>query len=75
MAMSIPRVEYDRDADAAYVYLVEEIPSGAVARTVTVDPREVSGSIVTLDLDSENRIIGLEVLDASRRLSAELLGR
>jgi uncharacterized protein YuzE len=66
------RIKYDREADAAYVYLCEEIPAGGVAQTVPVDPKAIGG-MVNLDLDDGGRIIGLEVLDASELLRPELL--
>ncbi len=49
---------YDRDADAAYLSLADAkvAESEEVARDVTVD------------LDAEDRIVGIEVLRASRRL-------
>ncbi len=68
--MPIPRVKYDPDANAAYIYLVEEILRGEVERTISVDPRE--GMMVNLDLDSGGRIIGIEVLDARELLSPDL---
>jgi uncharacterized protein YuzE len=72
-AMSVPRIEYDSEADAAYIYLkVEPALGHQVARTVCVDPLEMNG-MVNLDLDDEGRIIGIEVMDASKKLSAELL--
>jgi len=66
------RVTYDADVDAAYIYFVGEIPAGGVARTVPVDPREIDG-MINLDFDVEGRLVGLEVLDASRFLSPQLL--
>lgn len=66
------RVTYDAAVDAAYIYLVDRIDTGGVARTVCVDPREVDG-MINLDFDSGGRMIGIEVLDASRFLSPEIL--
>lgn len=66
------RVTYDDLANAAYIYLVPEIEAGGVARTVPVDGGD-DPWMVNLDVDSDGRIIGLEVLDASRRLPPELL--
>jgi uncharacterized protein YuzE len=66
------RVTYDEEANAAYIYLVPEIERGGVAGTVPVDGGD-DPWMVNLDLDSDGRIIGLEVLDASRRLPAALL--
>ena len=70
--MDTPWIRYDREADAAYIYLANEILSGGVARTVSVDPQDIGG-MVNLDLDHEGRIIGLEVMDASKKLPQELL--
>lgn len=66
------RVTYDADADAAYIYLVAEIPAGGVVRTVPVDPREING-MINLDFDADGLLVGIEVLDASRFISPELL--
>ena len=55
------RFTYDPDADAAYVYLVDEIPPGAVARTAMCDV-EFDGGSVHLDLDSGGRLLGIEIL-------------
>jgi uncharacterized protein YuzE len=67
------RVEYDQDVDAAYIYFVDDIPAPAVARTISIDPQAING-MVNLDLDDRGRIVGLEVLDASKLLPPELLG-
>ena len=66
------RVEYDASVDAAYIYLVPKIPAGGVERTVPVDPRQIDG-MINLDFDSDGRLVGIEVLDASQFLSPELL--
>ena len=65
-------IKYDATVDAAYIYLVEFIASGGVAKTYPCDPSEVGGEI-NLDFDSEGRPIGIEVLDASKMLPAGLL--
>lgn len=67
------RLTYDAEADAAYIQLVELIVPDAVAKTVGCDPAEV-GEMINLDFDSEGRLLGIEVLDASRVLPQELLG-
>ena len=67
-----PRIEYDQEANAAYIYLTKEILAGGVSRTVCVDPTEIGG-MVNLDLDAEGRIIGLEVLDAGQLLPRDIL--
>lgn len=56
-----PRTTYDQDADALYLYFAP-IAKGAVAET-----REVSPGVF-LDFDAEGRLLGMEVLSASKRL-------
>jgi uncharacterized protein YuzE len=66
------KISYDQSTDAAYIYLADEIRPGGVAKTYCCDPQEVNGQI-HLDFDSDGRLIGIEVLDASRRLPEILL--
>jgi uncharacterized protein YuzE len=66
------RIEYDPEADAAYITLVEKGSGSRVAQTVPVDPAEVNGEI-NLDFEESGRLIGIEVLDASRLLPPEAL--
>ena len=49
---------YDPEADAAYIYLAE---------AEIAESEEVADGFV-LDFDGEGRIVGIEVLNASRRL-------
>jgi uncharacterized protein YuzE len=68
------RVTYDPSVDAGYISL-REIESGGVKHTVPLDSDgglEALGSIV-LDFDGEERLIGIEVLNASDVLPPELL--
>ena len=53
-------LEYDGEADAAYLRLGE----GRVAETIEVERG------VLLDLDEKGRVVGVEVLEASRRLGS-----
>lgn len=69
----LPRIEYHPEVDAAYVHFANEILVGGV-KTIPVDPQAIKGT-VNLDIDVEGRIIGLEVLDASKLLPHELLPR
>jgi Uncharacterized conserved small protein len=66
------RMTYDPEADAAYVYLVDEIGAGEVERTVPVDPVEIGG-MINLDFDADGYLLGIEILDASKFLPPELL--
>jgi len=65
------RVTYDAEANAAYIYFVQDIESGGVAKVVPFDPSD--GVMVNLDLDADGRILGLEVLAARTLLSPKLL--
>lgn len=66
------RVTYERQTDAAYIYLADQIPRSQVHLTYACDPGEVKGQI-HLDFDSHGVLLGIEVLDASRLLPKELL--
>jgi uncharacterized protein YuzE len=56
------KVKYDREADAAYITLIEGKTS--------VDSETVAPHIV-VDYDEEENIIGVEILFVSRRTPAE----
>ncbi len=66
------RVTYDVETDAAYVYLTDEaLPPGR--DSVPCDPPEgVQHAWVVMDW-KDGRIVGLEVLDASKLLAHDLL--
>ncbi|MBI4435255.1 DUF2283 domain-containing protein [Candidatus Uhrbacteria bacterium] len=53
------KIEYDREADALYVHLTEK--PKRVAKS-----REVEDGII-LDLDAKRKLLGIEVLDVSKR--------
>ena len=57
------KIEYDQEADALYVQFREVCPED------NVDIEEG----VTVDLDGEGHIIGLEILDAARRFGLDSL--
>jgi len=57
------KVSYDREADALYISLNEELPDGVV---------EVRDE-VNLDVTADGRIIGIEILDASRKIDLKTL--
>jgi uncharacterized protein YuzE len=54
------KIEYDPEADALYIQIRE-----AAHPTDNIDIEEG----VTVDVDEQGHIVGLEVLDASKRLS------
>lgn len=45
------------------------VASGGVDRTISLDPRE---GMINIDLDSDGRIVGIEVMDAKRMLPPDL---
>jgi uncharacterized protein YuzE len=61
--MLMERVEYDQKADAMYIWL----------RKAKYDISEELAENVIIDLDKNGRIIGMEVLDASKNLGKELI--
>ena len=67
------RVDYDRDANSAYLRLCDAPVSEARSRTVDIDPWLVDGHLVNLDLDDAGRIVGLEICGASHLLRPEML--
>ena len=59
------RVEYDEKADAMYIWL----------RKAKYDISEELAENVVIDLDKTGRIIGIEVLDASKNMGKELVNK
>lgn len=57
------KIEYSKDADALYVYFREV----DVAKS-----KEVEEGVI-IDLDDKGHIVGIEILDASKRLKAHEL--
>ena len=57
------RSEYDPKSGCWYLYL-QDIPDGGVAYS-----KEATGAII-LDFDSDDKLIGIEVLDAPLTLSS-----
>jgi uncharacterized protein YuzE len=66
------RVAYDRTADAAYVYLQDDVSLGPPSRKYLCDPGKVGGTI-RLDFSASGKLIGIEVLDAARLLPTTML--
>jgi len=59
------RVEYDSKADAMYVWL----------RKAKYEISEELAENVIIDLDKSGRIIGIEILDATKNLGKELINK
>ncbi len=61
------KIEYDKEADAAYIYLVYPIKEGEVKKS-----EEINENVI-FDYDSTNRILGVEILSASKILNKKAL--
>ena len=61
------KIEYDKEVDAAYIYLKTTIKDGEVKETI-----ELNDNIV-LDLEEKGKIIGIEILEASKVLNKKAL--
>jgi uncharacterized protein YuzE len=70
--MASVKLTYDVDADAAFIYLVDSIEAGQVAESQMCD-LEIREGAVILALDANGHLLGIEILGASRLLSAEVL--
>jgi uncharacterized protein YuzE len=66
------KLTYDPDADAAYVYLVDSIPANGVAQTRSA-MLELDRAFIAFDFDADGKVLGLEILGASRLLIEETL--
>ena len=63
---------HDSEANAAYIYLVDEIDRGKVGRNCVADIA-TDNAAITIDFDAEGRVLGIEVLGATRALRAETI--
>lgn len=57
------KFEYDKDIDAAYIYIDYPIEDGEAKNTI-----ELNENII-LDFDENGRLLGIEILNASKVLS------
>lgn len=57
------KFEFDKEADAAYIYLKGNIEEGEASKTICINEN------IILDFNSTNKLIGIEVLNASKTLS------
>jgi uncharacterized protein YuzE len=53
------KVKYDKEADAAYIYLKGSVGKGEVKRTVSMNEN------IILDFDADDKLVGIEILSAS----------
>lgn len=65
--LKIMKIEYDQEADAAYIYLKDPIEDGEASKQVVVSEE------IILDYNSKGKLLGIEVLHAKKNLTKELL--
>ena len=68
------RMTYDAEADAAYFYIVDPIGPGEAVESHPVNA-SLSGAAVIASFDADKRLLGIEVLGASRALRPETLAQ
>ncbi|MFH1358556.1 MAG: DUF2283 domain-containing protein [archaeon] len=61
------KIEFDKDIDAAYIYIEDSNDDKKSEKTI-----EVNKDII-LDFNSEEKLIGIEVLNASKNLTKSFL--
>lgn len=64
-------ITYDKDVDAAYITIGAAVEEGQVHSTVVCEEKDAEG--IHLDFDKKGRLLGIEILGASRLISAETL--
>jgi uncharacterized protein YuzE len=66
------RMTYDPDADAAFIYVSDPIERGGVASSSVLD-KFTPGASVIASFDANERLLGIELLGASRLLRPDVL--
>ena len=61
------KFEYDKDVDAAYIYLEYPIEEGEAKKTI-----ELNENII-IDFDEKGKLLGVEILNASKILNKKTL--
>jgi len=61
------KFEYDKEVDAAYIYLEYPIKDGTVKKTI-----ELNENII-IDFDEDGKLVGVEILDASKVMNKKTL--
>ncbi len=61
------KFEYDREVDAAYIYLEYPLLNGKVKKTI-----EINENII-LDFSEDSKLLGVEILNASKVLNKKAI--
>lgn len=65
--MNEMKLEYDRKANAIYIYLKEKIEKGEVKQTISLNDE------IILDFDKDKKLIGIEIINAAKYVPKELI--
>lgn len=69
------KITFDEGANAAYIYFSNSKKTkGTVKKTIPLEPSN-EGPELFVDIDKNNKIIGIEILDASLFLPEEIIKR
>lgn len=61
------KFEYDKDVDAAYIYIDYPIKAGEAKKTI-----ELNENII-IDFDKKGKLLGVEILNASKVMNKKVL--
>ena len=61
------KLEYDKEVDAAYIYLEYPLKEREAKKTIQLNDN------IILVFDENNKLLGVEILDASKILKKEVL--
>ena len=61
------KLEYDKEGDAAYIYVEHPVGDGEAEKTIELNDN------ISIDFDGNNKLLGIEILDASKVLKKEVL--
>ena len=61
------KIEYDKEVDAAYIYLDGSIKDGEVTQTIPVKEN------IILDYNKKGKLLGIEILNASKVIDLKVL--
>ncbi|MDD9953440.1 MAG: DUF2283 domain-containing protein [Candidatus Woesearchaeota archaeon] len=59
------KFEYDKEVDAGYLYVTYPVADSAVEKTMELDKD------IVLDLNEKGKLLGIEILNASKVLTPE----
>jgi uncharacterized protein YuzE len=67
------KLTYDRDADAAYIYLIDIQPGQLDGGEVIVADTGIEQTALLIERDSRKRLLGIEILGASKLLHPDTI--